>query len=345
MKSYRRLPDHPWLMLFLLVAVTMLTAGCSSSSSDSGGNVNPLGAYQTTNGTGGLATDGVVQNPGQITTPIVTVPTGGSGVNGHDNAPLLDNMHPGWQQASCLSCHNDTTRNPDHNYTDDRQCYLCHGTNGLPGFGDTIPPIISGVVATPLSTSVTITWKSDEECISRLVLKTVGGDRLEFPVSTTYKTSHKYEINGLLASTRYTYELICTDKSSNRTTTATFGVLSFTTLEAVATPTSTSSTPTTPTTPATTVFNSIDITKSGPYKASVSFSLKEPAKCIVYIFRDGETNPLDEEDLGTVNSSYSNKLFSLTANTTYYCRIFATVISTNVEERTPPTSPFTTDPL
>ncbi|HMM59269.1 MAG TPA: hypothetical protein PKC25_03965, partial [Candidatus Rifleibacterium sp.] len=109
MKSYRRLPDHPWLMLFLLVAVTMLTAGCSSSSSDSGGNVNPLGAYQTTNGTGGLATDGVVQNPGQITTPIVTVPTGGSGVNGHDNAPLLDNMHPGWQQASCLSCHNDTT--------------------------------------------------------------------------------------------------------------------------------------------------------------------------------------------------------------------------------------------
>ena len=122
-------------------------------------------------------------------------------------------------------------------------------------------------------------------------------------------------------------------------------MLSFTTLEAVATPTSTSSTPTTPTTPATTVFNSIDITKSGPYKASVSFSLKEPAKCIVYIFRDGETNPLDEEDLGTVNSSYSNKLFSLTANTTYYCRIFATVISTNVEERTPPTSPFTTDPL
>lgn len=103
-------------------------------------------------------------------------------------------------------------------------------------------------------------------------------------------------------------------------------------LKSVTTPTSTSSTPTTPTTPATTVFNSIDITKGGPYKASVSFSLKEPAKCIVYIFRDGETNPLDEEDLGTVNSSYSNKLFSLTANTTYYCRIFATVISTNVEK-------------
>ncbi len=342
MKPYRRLHEHSWLLMIVLAAVTIFTAGCSSSSSDSGGNVNPLGAYQTTTDGTGLATDGVVQNPGQISSPVVTVPTDGSGVNGHDNAPLLDNMHPGWQQASCLSCHNDTTRNPDHNYTDDSLCYLCHGTNGLPGFGDNIPPVISGVVATPLQSSVTLSWKSDEECLSRLVLKTVGGDRLEFPVSTTYKTSHKYEIGGLLSSTYYTYELICTDKSNNRTTTQTFGVLSFTTLEKAATGTSTTTTPTTP--EVNTIFTSLDITDSGPYKASVSFTIKEPAACIVYLFAKGGTNPIDDENLGTINGSYNGQLFSLNADTTYDIRIFATVKSTGVEERTP-VKQFTTDKL
>ncbi len=343
MKSYRRLHEHSWLLLVVLTAVSILTAGCSSSSSDSGGNVNPLGAYQTTTTGTGLATDGVVQNPGAITTPIITVPTDSSGVNGHDNAPLLDNMHPGWQQASCLSCHNDTTRNPDHNYTDDSMCYLCHGTNGLPGFGDMIPPVISGVVATPQANSVTITWKSDEECISRLVLKTTGGDRLEFPVSTTYKTSHKYEINGLLHSTYYTYELICTDKSSNKTTTQTFGVLSFTTL-AKATEVSTTTSTSTNTGEIATLFNSINIAKSGPYKAQVDFELKEPATCIVYLFTKGGTNPIDDAELGVVNSTFSNKLFSLNANTTYQIRIFATAVSTGIEERTP-AKEFTTDSL
>ena len=342
MKSYRRLHEHSWLLLIVLTAVSILTAGCSSSSSDSGGNVNPLGAYQTT-GTGtGLATDGVVQNPGAITTPIITVPTDSSGVNGHENAPLLDNMHPGWQQASCLSCHNDTTRNPDHNYSDDSMCYLCHGTNGLPGFGDVIPPVISGVVATPQANSVTITWKSDEVCLSRLILKTISGDRLEFPVSTTYKTSHKYEIRGLLYSTHYTYELVCTDKSGNRTTTQTFGVLSFTTLAQTTVPTTTSTTTATSTTDIVTLFKSINITKSGPYKAQVDFELKEPASCIVYLFADNGTNPIDDENLGVVNSTFSDKLFSLNGNTTYQIRIFATAVSTGVEERTPPKK-FTTD--
>ncbi|MDD3149056.1 MAG: hypothetical protein PHD82_17330, partial [Candidatus Riflebacteria bacterium] len=277
MKPYHRLRDHSWLLLIILTAATIFTAGCSSSSSDSGGNVNPLGAYQTNTTGTGLPTDGVVQNPGQISSPVISVPTDGSGVNGHDNAPLLDNMHPGWQQASCLSCHNDTTRNPDHNYTDDSLCYLCHGTNGLPGFGDNIPPIISGVVATPRSDAVTITWKSDEECLSRLVLKTVAGDRLEFPVSTTYKTSHKYEINGLLPLTNYTYELICTDKSANRTSTQAFGVLSFTTLEKSATGTSTSGTSPTDPPETNSIFTSLDVTSSGPYKVNVSFTIKEPA--------------------------------------------------------------------
>ncbi len=335
MKSYRRLHEHSWLFLIVLTAITVFTAGCSSSSSSSGGNVNPLGAYQGTGNSTGLITDGTVQNPGQISSPIVSVPTQPGGIDGHDNAPLLDNMHPGWQQASCLSCHNDTTRNPDHNYTDDKLCYLCHGTNGLPGFGDNIPPVISGVVTAPLANSVTINWKSDEECISRLVLKTLGGDRLEFPVSTTYKTSHKYEINGLVEKTTYNFELICTDKSGNRTTTQTFGVLSFTTLDktpALSGDDGSGEVP--PDTNPVQFFSSIKIEESGAFKSKVSFGVLKPARCIIY-FVDKETNTLaDDVDVGVVNSSYSGIIGSFQPSKTYSAWIEAVVSDTGEEYQT-----------
>lgn len=342
MKSYRRLHEHSWLFLIVLTAVTIFTAGCSSSSSSSGGNVNPLGAYQTANNSTGLITDGTVQNPGQITSPIVTVPTQPGGIDGHDNAPLLDNMHPGWQQSSCLSCHNSSTRNPDHNYSDDKLCYLCHGTNGLPGFGDNIPPVISGVVTSPLSNSVTINWKTDEDCISRLVLKTLGGDRLEFPVSTTYKTSHKYEINGLVEKTTYNFELICTDKSGNRTTTQTFGVLSFTTLEKAPTTTTSGTTGSTTDTTPVQFFSSVKIEKSGAFKAKVSFGVLRPARCIVY-FVDKASNTLaDDVTIGVVDSTYSNIIGSFQPSKTYSAWIEAVVTDTGEEYKTNKID-FTTD--
>lgn len=333
MKSYRRLNEHSWLLLIVLSAVTFFTVGCSSSSSDSGGNVNPLGAYQTTNPTGGLPVDGVIKNPGQIDSPIITVPTDGSNINGHENAPLLDNMHPGWQQASCLTCHNDASRNPDHNYTDNSMCYLCHGTNGLPGFGDSIPPIISGVVVTPLENSVTISWKSDEECLSRLVLKTVGGDRLEFPVSMSYKTSHKYEVFGLQASTYYTYELICTDKSANRTTSSTFGVLSFTTMAKTVTPVTTT-TPTTPVPTTDAFFTNVLIEDDGAFKASIRFNVSAPATCIVYFVNKATNTLAEQETLGRIDASYNEVLSGLQPKTTYIVYVEATEVSGGATHKT-----------
>lgn len=318
MKSIRRLRESSWLLLVFLTAVAFLSAGCSSSSSSSGGNVNPLGAYQVTNPTSGnLAVDGTIKNPGQIDSPIITIPVNGGGINGHDNAPLLDNMHPGWQQASCLTCHNDTSRNPDHNYTDSSMCYLCHGTNGLPGFGDTIPPIISGVVCTPTDKSVTINWKTDEACLSRIVIRTTGGDRLEFPVSTTYSTGHRYTLNGLIPNTQYTYEIIATDKSDNRTSSATFGVLTFKTLEETSTSTTTTGTTTPPV--ATTFFTSVAISADGAFKAHIKFSLAGPARCTVFFVRK-ENNTLAEQSAlsgGQPITSYDNTLSGLQPNTEY----------------------------
>lgn len=327
MKSYRRLNEHSWLLLVVLSVVAFFTAGCSSSSSDSGGNVNPLGAYQTTNPTTGLVVDGTTTTPGAIDSPIVTVPTDGSSIDGHSNAPLLDNMHPGWQQAACLTCHNDTSRNPDHNYTDNTMCYLCHGTNGLPGFGDNIPPIISGVVATVVENAVNISWKSDEDCLSRLVLRTVGGDRMEFPVSMSYKASHKYEVTGLQASTYYNYELICTDKSGNRTTSTTFGVLAFTTL-AKASTTVTSTTPVTPVPATDAFFTSVSVKANGAFKADIKVTVTTPSKFIAYFVNKATNTLAAQQALGSVPiqfaTTYDGFVAGLQPLTTYIVYIEAT---------------------
>lgn len=335
MKSYRRFHESSWLLLVFLTAVAFLSAGCSSSSSSSGGNLNPLGAYQTTTTVGGLPVDGTVNNPGAINSPIVTIPTDGSSIDGHDNAPLLDNMHPGWQQAACLTCHNETSRNPDHNYTDSTMCYLCHGTNGLPGFGDSIPPIISGVVCSPSDKTAGITWKTDEDCISRIVLRTLGGDRLEFPVSLTYKTSHRYDFTGLVAKTYYTYEIICTDKSGNRTTSASFGVLSFTTLDPIATSTTTTST-TTPTTPSTLFFSNVTIQADGSFKVKVKFTLESAAKCTIFFVRK-DNNTLAEQTAlagGQAITSFDSTLSGLQANTEYIVFIEAVEEATGKTRKT-----------
>lgn len=243
MKSFSRFREHPLLAICLIAIVALFSVGCKSSRSDSGATTNPLAAYEVSNSgvnsaTGNVIGDGSTIVPGSLNSPVISVPEEGStSISGHDNAPLLDNKHPGWQQSNCLTCHNDTTNNPDHSYNDDSLCYLCHGTNGLPGISDSVPPVLSGVVVSPTDSSVTISWKSDEDCTSRLVIKTTEGDKMEFPVSTSYSSSHKKTVTGLQSSTTYYYELVCVDKSGNKTSSSSFSsVLSFQTLAKTVTP-------------------------------------------------------------------------------------------------------------
>ena len=229
MKNIAHLKEHPWLPICFLALVAMFSVGCSSSRRSSDATTNPLAAYSTSISTStstGTIIDGTTIVPGSLNGPIISVQEDGStSINGHDNAPLLDNKHVGWQQSNCLACHNEQTHNPDHNYSDDSLCYLCHGTNGLPGMSDTTPPVLTNVLVSPTETAVTISWKSDKESVSRLVLKTIEGDKMEFPVSSTYTTSHKKTISGLQSATTYYYELICIDKSGNKTSTSSFSNL------------------------------------------------------------------------------------------------------------------------
>ena len=98
MKTNKRIRGHQWLFLAVAFAVALISVGCTSNGVSSGGNTNPLGAYQPITQTGtGTSTgviDGNVTGPGAITSPIVSVPDNGSSVGGHSNAPLLDNYHP-----------------------------------------------------------------------------------------------------------------------------------------------------------------------------------------------------------------------------------------------------------
>jgi hypothetical protein len=325
MKTNKLTRWHQWLFLTVAFVVAIISVGCSSNGVSSGGNTNPLGAYQPTSPTvpvpeGGVI-DGGVTNPGAITSPIVSVPDNGSSVGGHDNAPLLDNFHPGWQQSSCLSCHYETSKNPDHNYTDDNSCYLCHGTNGLPGFSDNIPPVISRVSVNAQETSAKIQWNTDEDCLSRILLRTVSGDRFEYPVSINYQMSHNYTITGLQSNTTYYYEIICTDKSNNQTTTASFGSLSFQTrTQEVIQPGSGGDFEPTP--PQDSFFSEVSFKSGGPFRIDVKFAVSEPARCIIYFVREAN-NSLAEDVTVYVPSVYESQVSGFTAETEYVAYVEA----------------------
>lgn len=317
MKSLAHFKEHPWLTTCVVALATIFSVGCSSSRSDSNATTNPLAAYETSGVSpeaAGTVINGTTVVPGSLTSPVITVTEDGSStIEGHDNAPLLTNTHAGWQQSSCLTCHNETTNNPDHNYSDDSLCYLCHGTNGLPGLNDSTPPVLSNVAVNPDSNSVTISWKSDEDCVSRLILKTTEGDRMEFPVSTTYTTSHKYTVNGLQSNTTYYYELTCVDKSGNKTSSSSFSsAMMFKTNAATVTPVVpvNPDDPVDPDDPTTDAFiKGLKVEAKGSRMISLTFTTRETPNDLYWILYSDEAckKEVTRDDLHiNDNNTYTN---------------------------------------
>jgi len=324
MKVFKFFRARSALFFIVVTTVALISVGCSDSTGNSTNIINPVASDQTSSTVTGVVTTGETQGVGSIDTPIVTVPTGSDGITDHTNAPLLDNTHPGWQQTTCLSCHTDQSRIPDHSYADTSLCYLCHGTNGCPGFGDNIAPVIKGIVTSPTQNSVYITWTTDEACISRLILRTDAGDKLEFPVSSEYKQSHKYTVTGLLPSQTYGYEIIAIDKSNNKTTTATFGHLSFTTPAVVVSTGTGAGTDTGTGTDTDSFIQNFAASMIDYQSIKTSWTVKEAAKCQVYFYNSkaGATKIYPDTSGGgdawyPAAASFEKTYQELLASTTY----------------------------
>lgn len=315
MKNKRMPRSHQWMFFLLAFVVAVISVGCQNDGegTNSAGNINPLAAYQqTTTGTstGVSVIDGSVTNPGAISQPIITVSDSGTSIDGHSNAPLLDNMHPGWQQPNCFDCHNSTSKNPEHNYTSVTLCKQCHGENGLPGLADVTPPVISGITPSVNTNSIKFTWKTDEECVSSLVLRTFEGDKLTFPASQDYSTSHSVEVSGLQPGTTYYYEIICSDKCKNKTSSSTiYNNASVTTLAAQTTSGGTTpgtgpgsgtgtETDTDTSTETQTFLTNIKCEASGNESVRFDFNVKGDCQAYFYVFPDNVTK-VTAETMGT----------------------------------------------
>ncbi|MFA5862450.1 MAG: PKD domain-containing protein, partial [Candidatus Thermoplasmatota archaeon] len=91
------------------------------------------------------------------------------------------------------------------------------------GPGDTTPPAITGVSATPSGNSATITWTTNEPANSRVNYGT-STSYGSTESTTAFVTSHSIALNGLAYATTYHYQVVSADASGNpaQTTDGTF---------------------------------------------------------------------------------------------------------------------------
>jgi hypothetical protein len=190
--------------------------------------------------------------------------------------------------------------------------------------GDTTPPVISAVNATPTASSATITWNTDE----------IADSQVEYGLTTldpTLETTHSAPISGLAASTLYHYRVISADGSTNSTTSSdqTF--------------TTTAAPDTTPPS-----ITNISAGTPGQTTATIVWDTNEPADSqIEYGLTTsyGSSTTLDS-DLVT---DHSQDISGLTASTLYHYRVISADGSANSttssdQTFTTATTPDTTPP-
>ena len=167
---------------------------------------------------------------------------------------------------------------------------------------------------------------------------TTAGDKMEFPVSTSYTTSHKRTVTGLQANTTYYYELTCVDKSGNKTSSSSFSsVLTFTTSAAPVTPTVTTTEENEeeePTEASDSFFQNVKLTNQGGLKGRITFNTKTSPvanKLYWHLYSSrndarNQTNQMGEEDINVrANCTYDEQIYNsrIEDGKTYYVRLHA----------------------
>ena len=94
------------------------------------------------------------------------------------------------------------------------------------GSGDTTPPVISSVTATPSSTSAVVTWTTNEPATSQVEYGLTTSYGSQTAKDTSLVMSHSVTITGLSISTLYHYRVKSDDAAGNP---ATSGDYTFTT--------------------------------------------------------------------------------------------------------------------
>ena len=82
---------------------------------------------------------------------------------------------------------------------------------------DTTAPVISGTVATPRSTSATITWTTNEPATSQVAYGIDPGSLTSSAATPGRSTSHTVTLTGLNPSTTYYYRIASSDRTGNTT--------------------------------------------------------------------------------------------------------------------------------
>ncbi len=91
---------------------------------------------------------------------------------------------------------------------------------------DTIPPVLSNILAAPTTDSATISWTTDEPANSTVVFGT-SNPKAQSAANATLSGSHSVLLSGLIPNTPYIYNVTSCDASGNCNTSLEF---SFTTL-------------------------------------------------------------------------------------------------------------------
>jgi hypothetical protein len=89
------------------------------------------------------------------------------------------------------------------------------GSSGGSGTGDTTPPIISNVAAAITSSSVAITWNTNEAADSQVEYGTTTGYGSSTSLDSTLVTSHSQTLSTLTPSTTYHYRVRSKDAAGN----------------------------------------------------------------------------------------------------------------------------------
>ncbi len=174
-------------------------------------------------------------------------------------------------------------------------------------------PLISGVTASPSTTSATITWSTDEASTSRVDYGTSSSSLSSNVVDSTLVTAHSLTVSGLAAGTTYYFRVTSVDAASNTSTSPStnFAPLSFTTTAVNAPP----------------VISAV-ASIPGSTSAQITWTTNDPATSTVNYGTSSSALTSTVTD-GTLVTSHTATLAGLTSGLIYYYRVTSADASSN----------------